>query len=136
MPIIPMSMSSQPAIRRFQLGVSALALMSATFATAQSLWPVPAKPLKAQYKIYSGELHNAQPPTRTERKLAIEISGQAAKDIFASLYPDAKVTCSGEQGERLRAKGELWCSFSPSSGYRCWLGYDLRAGKVIGAASC
>ncbi|KAB8041365.1 hypothetical protein [Janthinobacterium aquaticum] len=136
MPIIPVSMPSQPTIRRVQLGAFVLALMSATFAIAQELWPAPAKPLKAQYNIYSGELHNAQPPTRTERKLAIEISGQAAKDIFASLYPDAKVTCSGEPGERLRAKGELWCSFSPSSGYRCWLGYDLRAGKVIGGASC
>lgn len=131
-----MPMRTQPAVRLSQSGVFALALMPFTFTTAQELWPVPAKPLKAQYNIYSGELHNAQPPTRTERKLAIEISGQAAKDIFASLYPDAKVTCSGEPGERLRAKGELWCSFSPSSGYRCWLGYDLRAGKVIGGASC
>lgn len=123
-------------MRLFSLILLALAIPSISNASENELWPAPSKPFKAQYKIYSGELHNAQPPTRTERKLAIEISGQAAKDIFASIYPDAKVTCSGEQGERLRAKGELWCSFSPSSGYRCWLGYDLRAGKVIGGASC
>lgn len=123
-------------MRLSSLILLAFAIPSSSNTSGNEAWPAPAKPLKAEYNIYSGELHNAQPPTRTERKLAIEISGQAAKDIFASLYPDAKVTCSGEPGERLRAKGELWCSFSPSSGYRCWLGYDLRAGKVIGGASC
>lgn len=103
---------------------------------SQEIWPAPSKPLKAHYTIYSGELGNEQAPTDHERKIAIEISGQAAREIFASMYPDAKVTCSGAKGERLRGKGNLWCSFLPGTGYRCFLGYNLRTGKDIAGASC
>jgi len=99
-------------------------------------YPAPAKPLKAEYTIYSGGLGDEQAPTKDERKLAIEISGQGAKDIFDSLYPDAKVTCSGEQGERLRRKGHVWCSFSPANGYRCFIGFNLRTGDSIAGGSC
>lgn len=48
------------------------------------------KPLKGEYSIYSGELGNERAPTTNDRKLSIEISGPAAKDIFESLYPDVK----------------------------------------------
>lgn len=111
-------------------------LLPTVHANDQPMQPARSKPLKAEYTIYSGELGNEQAPSRSDRKLAIEINGPAAKDIFDSLYPDAKVTCSGEQGERLRSKGKLWCSFLPTAGYRCFLGYDLRAGKDIPGASC
>lgn len=92
--------------------------------------------MKALYSIYSGDMGDERAPTTTDRKLSIQVSGQAAKDIFDSIYPDAKVTCSEEKGQRLREKGELWCSFSPSNGYRCYIGYDLRTGKSIAGASC
>ena len=94
------------------------------------------KPMKAEYTIYSGSLDDELAPTRDDRKLAVEVSGPAAKDIFDSIYPDSKVTCSDEKGERLRRKGQLWCSYTPSSGYRCFLGYNLRTGESIGGGSC
>jgi hypothetical protein len=94
------------------------------------------KPMKADYTIYSGSLDDALAPTRDDRKLAVEVSGPAAKEIFDSLYPDSKVRCSDEKGERLRRKGQLWCSYTPSSGYRCFLGYNLRTGESIGGGSC
>ncbi|MDQ2823330.1 MAG: hypothetical protein M3Y65_23620 [Pseudomonadota bacterium] len=105
-------------------------------AREQAVDPAPTKPMKAEYSIYSGELGDERAPTGTDRKLAIEIGGQAAKDIFDSIYPDSKVTCSDEKGERLRRKEHLWCSFAPSDGYRCYFGFDLRNGKSIGGASC
>jgi hypothetical protein len=99
--------------------------------------PAPTKPLKADYTIYSGELGDEQAPTKDERKLAIEVKGSAAKEIFDSLYPDAKgVSCSGEKGERLRRKGHVWCGYSPSSGYRCFIGFNLRTGDSIAGGSC
>ena len=92
--------------------------------------------MKAKYLIYSGEMGDQRAPTRSDRKLSVTVTGQAAKDIFDSIYPDAKVTCSDEKGERLRGKGELWCAYSPTGGYRCYLGFDLRSGKSIAGASC
>ena len=100
-------------------------------------YPAPAKPLKAEYTIYSGGLGDEQAPTKTEHKLAIEFTGQGAKEIFESLYPDAKgVSCSSEKGERLRRKGHVWCSYSPRDSYRCFLGVDLRTGESIAGGSC
>jgi hypothetical protein len=114
-----------------------IVLTNAAHAQEKPVYPAPAKPLKAEYTIYSGGLGEEQAPTKNERKLAIEITGQGAKDIFDSLYPDAKgVSCSSEKGERLRRKGHVWCAYSPADGYRCFLGFDLRTGESIAGGSC
>ena len=80
--------------------VTASLLSGTTGTIAQTADPTPAKPMKANYTIYSGEMGDERAPTKTDRKLSIQISGQAAKDIFDSIYPDAKVTCSDEKGAR------------------------------------
>jgi hypothetical protein len=95
------------------------------------------KPLQATYLIYSGEPDERSAPTRTDRKIAIIVEGNPAKEIFDSLYPDAKgVTCTSERGERLRRKGDVWCSYRPSDGYRCFMGFNLRNGQSNSGASC
>lgn len=100
-------------------------------------WHEKYKPLKATYLIYSGERDELAAPTRTDRKIAIIVEGDPAKDIFDSLYPDAKgVSCTTEPGERLRRKGDISCSYRPSAGYRCFLGYNLRNGQPDSGASC
>lgn len=124
-------------MRKILIAVSAAALLSVAHAVENEVLPAPSKPLKAaEYTIYSGELGSEQAPTKDDRKLAIEISGQAAKEIFDSIYPDAGVTCSSAKGERLRRKRDLWCSFVPSEGYRCFIGYNLRTGQTIPGGSC
>ena len=96
----------------------------------------PPKSLKADYVIYSGELGDARMPTKTERKMYVAVSGQPAKEIFESLYPDAKQTCSSEKGERMRSKGTVWCMYAPSSGYQCFFGLNLRTGESIAGGIC
>ena len=123
-------------MRNRSLIVWATALLSMAGAVEKEAWPAPSKQLKAEYTIFSGDLGDEQAPTKNDRKLAIEISGQAAKEIFESLYPDAKVTCSGEKGERLRSKRNVWCIYQPSDGYRCFLGINLRTGESIPGGSC
>lgn len=112
-------------------------IMFCVLAYATENWTWQYKPLAATFSIYSGELGERQPPTKNERKLAIAIKGDAAKEIFDSLYPDSKdATCTSEDGERLRRKGEVWCSYRPSDGYKCFVGFDLRTGKSIGGGIC
>jgi hypothetical protein len=116
-------------------GTAAATLLSVAYATNGN-WTWEFKPLKASYSIYSGGLGEREAPTKDERKLAIAIEGDAAKQIFESIYPDAKVTCSDEPGERLRSKGKLACIYQPRTGYRCSLGLNLRTGESISGASC
>lgn len=100
-------------------------------------WYEKYKPLKATYLIYSGESDGRAAPTKADRKIAIIVTGDSAKEVFDSLYPDAKdVTCTSEAGERLRRQGDVWCSYRPSNGYRCFMGYNLRNGESNSGASC
>lgn len=122
-------------MRKSNLVIVPLALVLCG-AVAQDDSAAQARQLKADYWIYAGELGNEQPATKTERKLAVEISGKAAKDIFDSIYPDSNVKCSDEKGERLRRKKNIWCVYQPKDGYRCFLGFDLRTGDSIPGASC
>jgi len=114
------------------------ALLSLAYASDNSAtWTGAYKPLVATYSIYSGEPGEREAPTQSERKLAIAIKGDAAKEIFDSLHPDAKeIACTDEKGERLRRKGEVWCSYRPSNGYRCFVGFNLRTGESLSGASC
>lgn len=121
--------------RSFVGGIAAVMLLSAAYATGNA-WTWDFKPLKATYSIYSGSLGEREAPTKDERKLSIAIEGLAAKEIFDSIYPDAKVTCSDEPGERLRSKGKVACIYQPRTGYRCSLGVNLRTGESISGASC
>jgi hypothetical protein len=101
--------------------------------------PAPPKPLTAEYTIYSGRLGEEKAPTTDDRKLSIEVTGQAAKDIFESIGPDAPgVSCTGDERERLRRKERVWCSYSPIDGgrYKCYLGFNLRTGESIAGGSC
>lgn len=116
----------------------ALLLSSTANAEDKSKWTSANKPLKeASYLIYAGESGDRRPPTNTDRKLAIAIQGQAAKEIFDSIGPDAKgASCSAEDGERMRSKGEVWCSYMPSDGYMCFLGFNLKTGEPHSGGSC
>ena len=120
------------------LAAAWICVFSTAYASDDSIdWHEKYKPLKATYLIYSGEPDERAAPTKTDRKIAIVVEGDAAKEIFDSLYPDAKgVTCTSEQGERLRRKGDVWCSYRPSGGYRCFMGFNLRNGHPHSGASC
>lgn len=124
-------------MRKLLLVACACALSAAYTVTGAVGWYEKYKPLKASYLIYSGEPDERAAPTKNDRKIAIIVEGDPAKEVFDSLYPDAKgVTCTTEEGERLRRKGDVWCSYRPSDGYRCFMGFNLRTGEPHSGASC
>jgi hypothetical protein len=123
-------------MNKLLLIVGAGMLLSLAYAGEKSGWTWEYKPLRAIYSIYSGELGEREAPTKIDRKLAIRVTGQAAKEIFDSMYPDASETCGDEKGERMRSKQNLWCSYHPRIGYRCYFGFDLRTGASIPGGDC
>jgi hypothetical protein len=124
-------------MKKLILVACACALPMACASNSAVGWYEKFKPLKATYLIYSGEPDERAAPTKTDRKIAIIVEGDPAKEVFDSLYPDAKgVTCTTEKGERLRRRGDVWCSYRPSDGYRCFMGFNLRTGQAHSGASC
>jgi hypothetical protein len=115
---------------------NALGLLPLAYAGDQSDRPASYRPFKGDYAIYSGELGSQKAPTRGDRKASFIIEGQPAKEIFNSMSPDDKQTCSGEKGARSRTKGNVWCTYHPRDRYTCYFGFDLRTGKSIGGGIC
>lgn len=98
---------------------------------------------EGRYKIFSGEtVAYSEAPTANDRKLSIVVKGQAAKEIFDSIGPDARDMCSSAKGDRERSKGGLQCMYTAKDantvgkGYRCWIGVDLISGQGVPTVSC
>jgi len=90
------------------------------------------------YIIYSGGIGDPQKPISNEKKIAIEIDGKAAKEIFNAIGPDVPDVCGATADLRIRKKndGALSCSRSLKGEYRCHIGFDLQSGKSIGGVVC
>lgn len=93
------------------------------------------KPFKGSYLIYSGDLGEEQQPTESDRKISFSVNGPLAKEMFDSMYPDAKEACSDDRGHRERYKGNVSCVRDPD-GYTCHFGFNLRTGASIPGATC
>jgi hypothetical protein len=98
---------------------------------------------EGRYKIFSGEsVAYGEAPTNKDRKLSMVVKGQAAKEIFDSIGPDARDMCSTEKGDRERNRGGVQCMYTakdanaPGKGYRCWIGVDLISGQGVPTVSC
>ena len=121
--------------------LAACGLVSLAFAAnTRGTW----QPLQeGRYKIFSGEtVAYGEAPTARDRKLSIVIKGQAAKEIFDSIGPDARDMCSLEKGDRERNRGGVQCMYTAKDanaagkGYRCWIGVDLLTGQGAPTVSC
>lgn len=120
---------------RLALGLLLVALSLAYASETRDWWQY--RPFRGSYLVYSGALGEEQPPTATDRKVSLNVSGPLAKEMFDSMYPDAKETekCSSDKDYRERNKGEVSC-IHDRDGYRCFFGFDLRTGKSILGATC
>lgn len=102
-------------------------------------WDGSYKAFKGGYLIYSGDLGEQQPPTRTDRKTSFTVDGPLAKELFEAIGPDLKDACGSLSGLRVRNKGDLDCTYDkdhPAAPYTCHFGLDLRTGKSITGSIC
>lgn len=122
-------------------GLAACAVVSLAFAAdTLNTW----QPLQgATYKIFAGDtVAYSETPTAKDRKLAVLIKGQSAKEVFDSIGPDDREICSTANGDRERNRGAVQCTYTASKanepwmGYRCWIGVNLVDGKGIPTVSC
>lgn len=118
---------------------AATALVSLFAYAGKTPWDRNYSPYTLHYLMYSGTLSEAQPPTRSEKRLSFAIKGHLAKDLFDSIGPDLKLACGTTLGMRQRERGDIDCSFDKDdakSPYTCHFGLDVRKGKSIEGATC
>lgn len=96
------------------------------------------KKFTGEYSIYSGGIGDPQKPIPNQNKIAIEVNGLMAKEIFDSIGPDIPDVCSANADLRIRKKdnGALSCYRGTKGEYRCHIGFDLKNGKSIGGVVC
>ena len=122
-------------MKRFlALALGAIVTLSVAYAAEKADW-WQYRPFKGSYLVYSGELGEEQAPTTDDRKISFSVSGQVARDMFDSMYPDSREACSDDKGHRERYKGNVACIRDPD-GYTCHFGFNLRTGASISGASC
>ena len=117
----------------------ALALFSTAHAADKPReWSGEPRPLRGDYQIYGGTLSDMLPPTRNDRKVAIMLKGELARELFDQLGPDVQQeqACSSSAGYRERRRGDITCVHTKGAAYECYFGLDLRTGKGTYGAIC
>ena len=93
-------------------------------------------PLTGKYYLYSGEPGDAAAPTAKDAKIAFEITGGAARQMFDRLGRKAEIRECAPEGEHIRMRGDLNCSKDATNKYLCQFGLDLRSGKSTSSTTC
>jgi hypothetical protein len=118
------------------LAILAMLACGAALAGNARSWAFGYEPFKGHFAIYGGGLGDPIAPTRQSRNIAFWITGAAAKQMFDAMGPDLKGVCGAGDGNRIRQRAEVSCSYHPENGYQCNFGFDLTSGRSIGGSVC
>lgn len=103
---------------------------------ASAVWEFVHKPLSGKYVIYGGDFNDARAPTPGDTKIAFNLVGNPAKEMFDAIGPDIPAACGAEDAGRMRQKDMLVCRYRPPGRYSCNIDFDLSTGLSIGRAGC
>lgn len=92
---------------------------------------------EVHYIIYGGGLADRWAPGKGDRKIAFQLKGNAAREMFNAIGPDILNHCGADSDTRIRARDHENISCIRSKGkYFCSFGFDLTTGKSIGGSVC
>lgn len=94
--------------------------------------------LTGSWAVVSGMPGDTGPPTKEDAKILISIEGRPAAEMYRQLGPAVQENnvCSDSDLQE-RRRGEVVCTRRIKSGeYACYVGMDLRKGKVWGGTAC
>lgn len=94
-------------------------------------------PLRGDYFEFSRLLGDSGPPTQSDAKVAIHITGRLAADLFRHLGPAAKSDyCPVDNQIEARERNDLSCVLYKKTGAECWFGMDPKTGRSVPGIVC
>ena len=113
-------------------------LSVAAVAAVAAEWERTYRPASVQYALYGGTMGDPIQPTKGDTKVAFNVRGAAARELFEAIGPDRRDGCSAQDGSRYRARDDdkLVCVRYPDKTHQCFFGFDLRTGRSIGGNTC
>ena len=113
-------------------------LMIAAVAAVAAEWEFSYRPASVHYAFYGGTLGDPVQPSRSDAKVAFNVRGPAARELFEAIGPDRRDGCSAQDGSRYRARDDekLVCVRYADKTHQCFFGFDLRTGHSIGGSIC
>jgi len=107
---------------------------------ADAVWEYAHKPFSGKYVIYGGFLDEPRAPSPGDIRIAFDLTGAPAEEMFNAIGPDLEGQVCPERSIRVRQRDMLLCRYRPKDGYWCNFGFDLSTGLsiggVIGGAAC
>lgn len=121
-------------LKRYPVALAALGCLL-SMQSASAVWKYVHKAFTGTYVIYGGfpSQGDARAPTPGDAKVAFNLTGNAAKEMFDAVGPDLKGGCA-RPDFRVRQRDTLICRFRPKDGYRCNFGFDLSTGLSVGGS--
>lgn len=115
-----------------------LLLLAAVVPAVAAEWVLSYRTAAVKYALYGGGLGDPVKPEGGDAKVAFEVTGRAAQDLFVAMGPDRTDRCGAEPGVRFRSRDNdrIACQRSAAGEYRCYFGFDLVTGKSIGGSIC
>ncbi|MCK9984826.1 MAG: hypothetical protein AzoDbin1_01298 [Azoarcus sp.] len=101
-------------------------------------WEFDYRPAQAGFATYGNSLGDPVAASKQDTKIAFEIRGQAAREMFEAMGPDRQDSCSKASDVRFRFRDDekIVCTRGQGGKYACYFGFDLKTGKSIGGSIC
>lgn len=94
-------------------------------------------PLRGTYFWAGKTLVDPPPEERRDSHLYLELTGGAARDLYARLKAQPMEDPCGEAGETLKTQGAIQCSRDARGReYRCWMGIELAGQRIVSGGAC
>lgn len=121
-----------------KLLLAVLVVVTCGTAIGASEWVHTYRTAQVKYAIYGGGLGDPVAPTKNDKKIAFQITGKAARDIFNAIGPDRYDECLSDHGARSRYidDGKFFCARYSDGDYVCSFGFDLKSGKTTHGMVC
>ena len=125
-------------LKRIVTAAGALCCMLAV-QNAAAIWEYVQTPFTGTYAMYGGLIGETRAPSPGDTRIAFNLKGKAAQEMFDAIGPDVKNSCptlasAPAPSRRVRQRDMLLCRYRPADGYWCGFGFDLSTGLSIGAA--